>query len=126
MTSQPRFTMNATRDAADVTRKQHKEENSMGLSIKASDLKYKYPRSVITRHEPKFQGKNDPASFNRDDLYDIIPLFEAVMDELGRDDARTLHILEDLLNVSMPRFIITRGEVFDFMIGSMEQLMAEY
>lgn len=97
----------------------------MGLTIKPSDLKYKYPKSVATRHDPKFQGRNDPADFNRDDLYDIIPLFEAVMDELGRDDARTLHLLEDLLNTNLPRFITSRGEVFDFLVGSMEQMLDE-
>ena len=97
----------------------------MGLTIKPSDLKYKYPKSVATRHDPKFQGKDDPADFDRDDLYDIIPMFEAVMNELGRDDARTLHTLEDLLNSNMPRFISSRGEVFDFLVGSMEQLLDE-
>lgn len=97
----------------------------MGLTIKPSDLKYKYPKSVTTRHDPKFQGKNDQADFNRDDLYDIIPLLEAVMDELGRDDARTLHVLEDIMNTQMPRFFKSRGEVFDFLTGSMEQVLAE-
>jgi hypothetical protein len=97
----------------------------MGLTIKPSDLKYKYPKSVTTRHDPKFQGKNDPADFNRDDLYDIIPMFEAVMNELGRDDALTLHTLEDLMNMNMPRICRTRGEVFDFLKYSVEQLMAE-
>lgn len=95
----------------------------MGLTIKPSDLKYKYPKSVTTRHDPKFQGKNDPTEFNRDDLYDILPMFEAVMDELGREDERSLHLLEDLLNTNMPRFIISRGEVFDFLKGSLEQLL---
>jgi len=97
----------------------------MGLSIKPSDLKYKYPKSVATRHDPKFQGKDDPADFNRDDLYDIIPMLEAVMNELGRDDALTLHVLEDLINLNMPRFIASRGEVYDFLIGSMEQVLEE-
>jgi len=97
----------------------------MGLTIKPSDLKYKYPKLVTTRHDPKFQGRNDPADFNRDDLYDILPMFEAVMDELGRDDERTLHLLEDLLNTNMPRFITSRGEVFDFLKGSVEQLLGE-
>jgi len=97
----------------------------MGLIIKPSDLKYKYPKSVTTRHDPKFQGKDDPAIFNRDDLYDIIPMFEAVMNELERDDALTLHTLEDLMNMNMPRICSTRGEVFDFLKYSVEQLLAE-
>jgi hypothetical protein len=115
--------MNAVRAVADATESQRQEEYSMGLTIKPSDLKYKYPKSVTTRHDPKFQGRHDSAIFNRDDLYDIIPMFEAVMDQLGRDDARTLHILEDLMNTNMPRFIKTRGEVFDFLKGSVEQVL---
>ncbi len=97
----------------------------MGLSIKPSDLKYKYPRVVVTRDQPKFQGKSDPAPFNRDDLYDIIPVLEAVMDDLGRDDARTLHLLEDLLNMEMPRSISGRGEVFRFLSGSAREMLAD-
>ena len=52
----------------------------MGICISPSDLKYKYPKAVETRFLPKFQGKDDAEPFNRDDLYDIIPVLEAVMD----------------------------------------------
>jgi hypothetical protein len=87
----------------------------MALVIQPSDLKYRYPRVVETRHIPKFQGKDDPAPFNRNDLYDIIPLLEAVMDDLGADDGRVLHLIEDLLNQDMPRFVQSRAEVFSFL-----------
>ena len=95
----------------------------MGITIKPSDLKYKYPKVVSTREEPKFQGRNDEAVFDRDDLYDILPLLEAVMDDLGRDDARTLHIIEDLMNRDLPRCVSRRGEVFDFLTGCMREVL---
>jgi hypothetical protein len=99
--------------------------NFMGITIKPSDLKYKYPRDIAARDLPKFSGKPDPAPFNRDDLYDILPMLGAVMDRLERDDARTLHILEDIMNSEMPRCIVTREEVFDFLVGCMGELLAE-
>jgi len=98
-------------------------ENIMGITINASDLKYKYPKVVATRFAPKFQGKDDPERFDRDDLYDIIPVLEAVMDDLGRTDARTLHYIEDLMNQNLPRFIESRGEVFRFLAGSIREII---
>lgn len=95
----------------------------MGLCINASDLKYKYPKVVETRHLPKFQGRHDAETFNRDDLYDIIPILEAVMDELGRDDARTLHFVEDLMNRDLPRCVSGRGEVFSFLSGCTKEML---
>jgi len=97
----------------------------MGLCIRPSDLKYRYPRIVETRHQPKFQGAHDPSAFNRDDLYDILPLLEAVMDDVGRDDARTLHYVEDLLNRDLPRFVISRGEVFRFLSCCTRQMLED-
>lgn len=97
----------------------------MGISINPSDLKYKYPKVTETRHAPKFQGKDDPEPFNRDDLYDILPLMEAVMDELGRDDADTLHFVEDIMNLNLPRFVTSRGEVFRFLAGSAREMLEE-
>jgi hypothetical protein len=44
-------------------------------------------------------------------------MMSAVMDELGSNDGDLLHLLEDLLN-QMPRFIATRGEVFEYLRGS--------
>lgn len=87
------------------------------MIIKASDLKFKYPRNVARRDEPKFMGLPDPAPFNRNDLYEILPLMSAIMGAVGSDDGRVLHLLEDLLN-EMPRFISTRGEAYDYLLGS--------
>jgi hypothetical protein len=55
--------------------------------------------------------------FNRDDLYEVLPMMGAAMDELGSVDGEVLNMLEDLLN-EMPRFISTRAEVFDYLVGS--------
>jgi hypothetical protein len=89
----------------------------MPIIVKASDFKFKYPRDVANRDKPKFAGLPDPAPFNRDDLYEILPMMSAVMDDLESDDGELLNLLEDLLNV-MPRFINTRGEVFGYLRGS--------
>jgi hypothetical protein len=97
----------------------------MGLTINPSDLKYKYPKVVQTRYEAKFQGKDDPEPFNRDDVYDIIPMLEAVMDDLGRDDARLLHCIEDLMNQELPRSFETRGQVFRFLTNCTRDLMED-
>ncbi len=89
----------------------------MALIVKASDLKFRYPRDVANRDEPKFSGLPDPAPFNRHDLYEILPILSAVMNELESVDGEVLHLIEDILNV-MPSFITTRGEVFDYLRGS--------
>jgi hypothetical protein len=94
----------------------------MSIIVKASDLKFKYPRDIANRQGPKFAGLPDPAPFNRDDLYDVLPMMSAVMDELGSEDGEILNLLEDLLN-QMPRFISTRGEVFDFLQGSARECL---
>jgi hypothetical protein len=94
----------------------------MSIIVKASDLKFKYPRDIPHRDEPKFSGLPDTLPFNRDDLYDILPMMSAVMDELGSDDGEVLNLLEDVLN-QMPRFISTRGEVFDYLQGSARECL---
>lgn len=94
-----------------------------GLVVKPSDLKYKYPRDIPNRDRPKFRGKPDPHPFNRDDLYEILPVLAAVMDELGRDDGRTLHLLEDLMNRDLPRFLTSREEVFDFLLECSREIL---
>ncbi|HIJ81697.1 MAG TPA: hypothetical protein HPP76_08315 [Desulfuromonadales bacterium] len=94
----------------------------MSIIVKASDFKFKYPRDVANREEPKFVGLPDPAPFNRDDLYEILPMMSAVMDELQSEDGEVLHLLEDILN-RMPRFVATRGEVFDYLVGSARECL---
>ena len=94
----------------------------MSIIVKASDLKFKYPRDISNREGPKFAGLPDPSPFNRDDLYDVLPMMGAVMDELGSVDGEVLNLLEDLLN-QMPRFISSRGEVFDYLQGSARECL---
>lgn len=98
----------------------------MGLIVKASDLKYKYPKDTVNRDLPKFTGKPDPAPFNRDDLYDILPMLTAVMETLGSDDGRVLHTIEDIMNRDLPRFLESREEVYDFLVGTMSELLVEW
>lgn len=94
----------------------------MALIVKASDLKFKYPRDVANRDKPKFAGLPDSAPFNRDDLYEILPMMSALMDELESEEGNVLHLLEDVLN-DMPRFITTREEVFDYLRGSARECL---
>ncbi len=94
----------------------------MAVIIKASDVKFRYPRDVANRNKPKFAGLPDPAPFNRHDLYEILPMLTAVMNELGSNDGEVLHMIEDALN-TMPGFITTRGEVFDYLQGSVRECL---
>lgn len=87
-----------------------------GLTVKASDLYYKYPKDVANRHKPKFAGKPDPAPFNRDDLYEVLPMMQAVMNELGTNDGRVLNMLEEIMITEMPSFIESREMVFDCLV----------
>lgn len=95
----------------------------MEITVKASDLKYKYPKDTANRHLPKFAGKPDPAPFNRNDLYELLPMFSAVMTALKTDDSRVLHLLEDILNEALPRFIKTREEVFDCLLHAAREFL---
>lgn len=94
----------------------------MAIIVKPSDLKFRYPRDVANREKPKFTALPDPAPFNRHDLYDILPILSAVMDELKSNDGEVLHLVEDVLN-EMPSFVTTRGEVFDYLRGSARECL---
>lgn len=95
----------------------------MGIQIKPSDLYFRYRRNKVERHDPKFTGKPDPGLYDRDDLYDVIPMLAAVMDHYGCRDADVLHRLEELAGDQMPRFIKTREEVFDFLVAVLGDLL---
>lgn len=94
----------------------------MPIVVKASDFKFKYPRDIARREEPKFAGLPDPAPFNRNDLYEILPMMNAVMNGLESEDGLVLNMLEDLLN-DMPGFISTREEVYDYLLGSARECL---
>lgn len=95
----------------------------MGLEIKPSDLYYRYPRKKETREQPKFTGKPDPRPFDRHDMYEAIPMFEAVMDALGSDEEDVLQKMEEVLNNEVPAFITSREEVFDCLLAVMQGLL---
>ncbi len=97
----------------------------MGIMIKPSDLYFKYARKKATRDVPKFVGKPDPLPFDRDDLYEVIPMLAAVMDELGSTDGNVLLRAEEVMLQEMPAFIRTREEVFDCLVSVMRDLLQE-
>ena len=96
---------------------------TMGIQINPSDLYFKYRRNKELRDEPKFTGKPDASDYDRDDLYDVIPMLSAVMDELNCRDANVLHRLEELAGDEMPKFITRRDEVFDFLVNVMSDML---
>ncbi len=97
----------------------------MAIEIKPSDLYYKYTRKKNTREQPKFSGVPDPAPFDRDDLYEVIPMLEAVMDEIDCRDGVVLEALEEVMIYRMPGFISSREEVFAFLVAILKERMGE-
>lgn len=96
----------------------------MGIEIKPSDLYYRYPRKKETRDQPKFSGLPDPRPFDRNDLYEVIPMFEAVMDELESVDGDVLRRIEEILNHNLPAFVRSREEIFHGLVETMrDELM---
>jgi hypothetical protein len=98
-------------------------ERPAGVAIKPSDLYYKYTRKKATRDIPKFAGKPDPHHFDRDDLYEVVPMLEAVMNALGSNDGRLLHRAEEVMVNELPCFIRAREEVFDYLVAVMRDLL---
>ena len=95
----------------------------MQLTIKPSDLQYRYPKVKETRDLPKFSQVPDPNPFDRDDLYDVIPMFEAVMNALQSNDAAVLHRMEEVLSQDVPRWVATREEVYSCLLQVMQGLL---
>jgi hypothetical protein len=95
----------------------------MGIVIKPSDLYFRYPRKKENRELPKFCGKPDANSFDRYDLYEVIPMFEAVMDELGTQEQSVLQRIEELLD-QLPGFINTREMIFDALVDGAKDFAA--
>ena len=92
----------------------------MGIVINPSDLYYKYPRKKETREQPKFGGLPDATPFDKDDQFEVIPMLEAVMDQLKSQDGAILEKLEEVLIYQMPGFIDTREQVFEFLVSTMQ------
>lgn len=98
----------------------------MGIQINPSDLYYKYRHNKETQHDPKFTGKPDQNLYDRDDLYEVIPMLSAVMDHFNCRDANILHRLEELAGDDMPSFIKTREDVFDFLVSVVSDMMGDH
>jgi len=96
----------------------------VGVTIKPSDLQFKYRRKKEVRDEPKFQGKPDSHPFDSDDLYEVIPMFEAVMDELRVDDGELLNELEEIVNSIPVGYKPKREDIFDFLVEQLRVLVA--
>ncbi len=94
----------------------------MGVTVKPSDLQFKYRRKKEVRDEPKFQGKPDPRPFDGDDLYEVIPMFEAVMDAVQSTDDRMLHELENIVNSIPPGYQPKREDMFDFLVEQLRDM----
>ena len=84
------------------------------IEIKPSDLQYKYPKNHENRSQPKFSGLPDDNLFDRDDLYEVIPMFQCVMSALGVADDIILHRMEELTD-GMPHFLQSRHDVYHFL-----------
>jgi len=95
----------------------------MGIAIKPSDLYYRYSRKKETRELPKFSGKPDSNPFDRYDLYEVVPMYEAVMDALGSDEQEVLQKMEEVLNNEVPAFIQTREEMYDCLLLVMQGVL---
>ncbi|BCR03773.1 hypothetical protein DESUT3_08420 [Desulfuromonas versatilis] len=95
----------------------------MDVVIKPSDLYFKYPKNKENLDIPKFAGKPDKAPFDRDDLYEVIPMFEAVLSEVGTNDGRHLQFLEEFLTYNVPSFVKTREEIFDCLVESLREIL---
>lgn len=93
------------------------------ITVRASDLHYRYQKDTVNRLKPKFKGKPDSHPFNRDDLYEVLPMLSAAMNALGRDDQFTLHKMEELMIRDMPTFISTREDAFDFLVNCMQEIL---
>ena len=97
----------------------------MGINLKPSDLYYRYRHKKETRDLPKFQGKPDPHPFDRDDLYEVVPMLESVMNEIGCQNKEILEKIEEVMLLQMPGFIRTREQVFDFLVDFARQRGAQ-
>lgn len=93
----------------------------MGLQIKPSDLQYRYQRDKAAREREPFSGKPDPRPFDRDNLYEVINMFEVVMNQLQSDSGVVLEQVEEVLVYELPQFLQSREEVFDFLYHIMEE-----
>ena len=94
----------------------------MNVEIKPSDLQYKYPKNHDNRAQSKFAGLPDNHPFDRDDLYEVIPMFEWVMTSLNANNEVVLHKIEEVV-CEMPGFIYSRGDVYRYLCETLGQML---
>ena len=97
----------------------------MGIEIKPSDLRYKYQRDKTAREREPFTGKPDSRPFDRDNLYEVLNMFEVVMDALDSCEGTVLEALEEVLIHELPSFLQQRDEVFDFLYHTMQNRLPD-
>jgi hypothetical protein len=98
----------------------------MNIRIDAAILKYRYPKDHTNCNTPRFAGKPDRNPFDRDDLYEVLTMLEALMAALRTDDENILHIIEDIINYDLPRSLRAREEVFDFLLEETKERLKLY
>ncbi len=91
----------------------------MAVTIKPSDLFYRYPKNHEYKTTARFSGPPDPEPFDKDDLYEVIPLLEKVMDALGTDDGRILRELEEVMVRWMPADL-RREQAFHMLVDALK------
>ncbi len=92
----------------------NKGVSAINLSI--SDLKYEYSKKATGGDNPKFTGKPDSGLFNREEEYEVIPMLNKVLDELGTLKVSALHKLEDMIENDLPGNVRSRENVFDWLV----------
>jgi len=95
----------------------------MGIKIKPSDLYFRYPRKREGGLPTVTNFAIDKNYFDRDNLDEVIPMFEAVMDALATQDGAILQMAEEVLNEKIPRFIDTREDVYHCLIETLESIL---
>ncbi len=93
----------------------------MAITVKPSDLFYRYPKNHENKHAPKFAGKPDGNPFDADDLYEVIPMLQAVMNHYDCRDGNVLNELEEVLVKWMPRDL-SREQAYDILVESVQGL----
>jgi hypothetical protein len=74
-------------------------------------------------HEEKFSGLPDSHPFDRDDLYEVLPMLSHVMAAIESNDGIILERVEEIMLFQMPAFIRTREEVYNFLLSTIKQRM---
>ncbi len=97
----------------------------MGITIKPSDLYFRYHRKKEGKEQARFCGKPDPLPFDREDLFEVIPMFEAVMDALHANDERVLRQLENIVDSIPPGYQPPREEIFDFLVEQLRAMLEQ-